>query len=204
MRATLHTLRAAFACAFVLFPVLSSAATVTGRVRDASNNTYLLGATVTLRELNRDTTTGPDGAFIFNDVPAGSYTLTATFLGYADKSDTLTVAATGARPVEFALASEVTKLGAFVVEGNREGQARWGGVRWRQWRSCRGLQHSCSESTDPDGRDQSLLATFALCRLHSRPHLRRDQWCSADQCRDRDAGCAGHRLGDSGTGDLFG
>lgn len=103
---------------------LAPAATVTGRVRDAGTSSYLLGATVNLRELSRDTTTGPDGSFVFNDVPAGTYTLTAGFLGYADKSEALSVTAGGARPVEFALASEITKLGAFVVEGNREGQAR--------------------------------------------------------------------------------
>ncbi|MSU25338.1 MAG: TonB-dependent receptor [Opitutus sp.] len=124
MRANNQILGAALACALVLFPALATAATVTGHVRDVSTSSYLLGATVNLRELNRDTISGPDGAFLFNDVPAGSYTLTATSLGYADKSETLTVAANGARPVEFALASEVTKLGAFVVEGNREGQAR--------------------------------------------------------------------------------
>ncbi|MSU47990.1 MAG: TonB-dependent receptor [Opitutus sp.] len=113
---------AGFAAQF--FCQIAAAATVTGRVRDVSTSSYLLGATVSLRELNRDTTTGPDGGFVFNDVPDGSYTLTAAFLGYADKTEALSVSANGARSVEFALASEVTKLGAFIVEGNREGQAR--------------------------------------------------------------------------------
>jgi hypothetical protein len=115
---------AAFAAALALLPALVSAATVTGRVRDASSNTYLLGATVTLRELSRDTATGADGAFAFSDVPAGTYTLVASSLGYGDKSEVVNVSAVGARAVEFALASEVLKLGAFVVEGAREGQAR--------------------------------------------------------------------------------
>ncbi len=115
---------AAFAAALALLPALASAATVTGRVRDASTNSYLVGASVALREINRETATGTDGAFAFADVPAGNYTLVASSLGYGDKSETLSVSAAGARAVEFALASDVLKLGAFVVEGAREGQAR--------------------------------------------------------------------------------
>ncbi len=103
---------------------LAVAATVTGRVRDANTSSYLLGATVTLRELNRDAATGSDGAFTFNDVPPGTYTLAASSLGYSEKTESVSVSATGASPVEFALGADVLRLGAFVVEGAREGQAR--------------------------------------------------------------------------------
>lgn len=122
MRMTLRLIVAGLAAH--LFSLSASAATVAGRVRDASNNTYLLGATVTLRELNRDAATGSDGAFVFNDVPAGTYTLVASSLGYGEKSETVSVSAAGARAVEFALGADVLQLGAFVVEGAREGQAR--------------------------------------------------------------------------------
>ena len=121
----LHGARvAALVATFALAASLVSAATVTGRVRDASSSSYLLGATVTLRELNRDTATGTDGAFTFHDVPNGTYTLVATSLGYGEKAETVSISATGARAVEFALAADVLQLGAFVVEGAREGQAR--------------------------------------------------------------------------------
>ena len=39
----------------------ASAATITGRVRDAGSNSFLLGATVTLRELDRTTATKAGG-----------------------------------------------------------------------------------------------------------------------------------------------
>src|SRR5690349_18086809 len=112
---------AAFAVALAVLPSFLSAATVSGRVRDASTSSYLLGATVTLRELNRETGTGSDGAFSFPDVPPGNYTLVAGSLGYGEKSETVSVTASGARAVDFALASDVLQLGAFVVEGAREG-----------------------------------------------------------------------------------
>ena len=109
--------------ALLLTPALS-AATVTGRVRDANTNAFLLGATVTLRELNRDVVTDREGAFTLNDVPPGSYTLVVSYLGYNDVMQRIEVATAEARPLDLAMGSEVVQLGAFVVAGNREGQAR--------------------------------------------------------------------------------
>jgi TonB-dependent receptor len=102
----------------------ASAAVVTGRVRDAGSNSFLLGATVTLQELDRATTTKAGGEFHFGNVPAGDYTLTVASLGYADYSQPVSVAEAGAPGLEVALKSEVLALEKVVVEGTREGQAR--------------------------------------------------------------------------------
>ncbi|MBM3854668.1 MAG: hypothetical protein FJ399_16205, partial [Verrucomicrobia bacterium] len=100
------------------------AASVSGRVRDANANAFLLGATVTIRELDRTTTTGPGGEYSFGDVPAGTYQLIVSHLGGSDFTQSVTVAATGDTRADLAVASDVVKLGAFVVEGSREGQLR--------------------------------------------------------------------------------
>jgi hypothetical protein len=42
---------------------VSLAASLTGRVRDASTNSYLPGATVTVREATRETSTDREAAF---------------------------------------------------------------------------------------------------------------------------------------------
>lgn len=100
------------------------AATLSGRVRDNNTGSYLLGATVTVRELARDTSTDRAGSFTLRDVPAGSYTLVTSYLGYGDVTQTVTVAGDGERAVDIAMGAELVRLGSFMVEGNREGQAR--------------------------------------------------------------------------------
>src|SRR6188474_525543 len=105
-------------------PVAAMAATLTRRVRDAGSNTYLLGAIVTLRELDRTTVTTEGGEFVFGGVPAGEYTLVASSLGYEDQAQPVAAVESGARPVELTIKSRVLKLDKMVVEGTREGQAR--------------------------------------------------------------------------------
>jgi len=99
------------------------AASLNGRVRDAKTNSFLLGASVTLRELNRTVTSGAGGEYFFPDVPAGNYTLEVRYLGYGDAAQAVVLAEPGAT-VELAIESDLVKLANFVVEGTREGQAR--------------------------------------------------------------------------------
>jgi hypothetical protein len=103
---------------------ISAAANLAGRVRDANTNAFLLGATVSLREINREATTDREGGFTFSDVPAGTYTLAVSYLGYNDTTQSVTVSGDASRLLDIAIGGEVVKLGSFVVEGNREGQAR--------------------------------------------------------------------------------
>lgn len=72
--------------------VLSSvglAATISGRVRDSNTNAYILGATVTVRELGRSTTTSSGGEFYFANLPAGIYTIDVSSLGFESFSRSL-------------------------------------------------------------------------------------------------------------------
>ncbi len=102
----------------------SAAANLSGRVRDANTNAYLLGATVTLRELSLEATTDREGGFVFNDLAAGTYTLATAYLGYTDVTQSVTVPADSTRLLDVTIGAELVKLGRFVVEGAREGQAR--------------------------------------------------------------------------------
>lgn len=102
----------------------ATAASLTGRVQDANTKAYLIGATVTLREIERSTSSTAGGQYTFHNVPAGTYTLVVTYFGYDDASETVTVGADGEVRTDITIGSEVIQLGSFVVEGNREGQAR--------------------------------------------------------------------------------
>lgn len=112
--------------AHALLTLAVSAATLTGRVRDANTNAYLLGATVTVRELNRQAVTDAEGRYLFADLPEGNYTLVVDYVGYRQAPHPVTVRSggPGAMTEDLSVGDEVVSLGSFVVEGNREGQAR--------------------------------------------------------------------------------
>lgn len=109
---------------FALLNSLASAATITGRVRDSNTNSYLLGATITVRELDRSTSTTAGGDFSLSNIPAGTYTVEVSSMGFVAATETVVLAESGAAPLEIALKSEILNLEKFVVEGTREGQAR--------------------------------------------------------------------------------
>ena len=66
---------------------------VRGTVVDEAGGTALAGAVITLEELGLSTTTGSDGAFVIDGVPAGDYTLTAARSGFAPLTSSVAVAA---------------------------------------------------------------------------------------------------------------
>ena len=66
--------------------------TVRGAVVDDEDGTALSGAVVTLEGIGLSTTTGPDGTFVIDGVPAGDYGLTVTREGFAPLASRATVA----------------------------------------------------------------------------------------------------------------
>lgn len=87
---------------------------VAGVVADASDTSGLRAAEVVIEELGRRTVTGGDGSFVFNDVPAGTYTLTARYVGAEAVRSSVTVPAEGTVRQNFALGdagSQILVLG---------------------------------------------------------------------------------------------
>lgn len=103
---------------------LVSAASISGRVRDANANTFLVGAVVSIPQLDRSVNTGPGGEYSFGDLPEGNYKLVVSYTGAADVTRTVSVGTSQDAQVDFAVTTEVVMLGKFVVEGTREGQIR--------------------------------------------------------------------------------
>ncbi len=58
---------------------------VTGEITDSERTISFVGATVSIEELGRSTTSDDRGRFRFGNVPAGSYTLVVSYVGTADK-----------------------------------------------------------------------------------------------------------------------
>jgi len=53
-----------------------------GTITDAKSNEALVGSTVVLKNARMGSTTNANGAFVFNNLPKGSYTLVVSFVGY--------------------------------------------------------------------------------------------------------------------------
>lgn len=101
-----------------------NADTIVGRINDANTRSYLPGTSVFVRELNRTVVADREGQFVLRNVPAGTYTLEASYLGYDVRTVSVTVKDGEVARASLTLGEEVLRMAAFVIEGNREGQAR--------------------------------------------------------------------------------
>ncbi|MEM6285650.1 MAG: TonB-dependent receptor [Bacteroidota bacterium] len=150
----------------VLLAPLAAAQTggVAGRVTDAATGSPLPGATVRLLDgqgaLARGAATDVDGAYRLGGVPAGTYTLAVSYLGYAEARQPVTVASGATVRADASLAPEATELGAAVVLGTRaQGQA----VALQQQREAANIRNVIS--ADQIGRFPDVSAPEALQRV---------------------------------------
>ena len=87
---------ASFGISFLIITFLLvyslSAATVTGKITDATSGDYLPGANVMLEGISLGAATDRAGDFTIPNVPVGDYTLYVTYIGYEDYFVNITVA----------------------------------------------------------------------------------------------------------------
>ena len=76
-------------------PTAAYAGDLTGTVTDATDTRALQGAQLRIVELNRVAEADRDGTFRFADVPAGTYTLEARYVGAEPRTQTITVPESG-------------------------------------------------------------------------------------------------------------
>jgi TonB-linked SusC/RagA family outer membrane protein len=79
------------ALAFSAGGALAQQGTITGTVIDASSSRTLPGVNVVVEELGVGAATDAEGQFRITEVPTGSYTLSATYVGYQRKTVSVTV-----------------------------------------------------------------------------------------------------------------
>ncbi len=96
----LHTVRSRILIGTCLslaaaLPATAFASDVVGTVTDASNTRALQGTEVRIVELGRVAEAGRDGSFRFTDIPAGTYTLEARYIGAEPATQTVVVPETG-------------------------------------------------------------------------------------------------------------
>jgi iron complex outermembrane recepter protein len=96
----------------------SPRATVSGRVTDKAGSA-IAGASVSIAELNRATSTDRDGAFRFDPVPDGRYTVSVRRLGFAPRATMIDVANGAPKVVAVQLDAGVQRVEPVTVTATR-------------------------------------------------------------------------------------
>ncbi|MFQ5583214.1 MAG: TonB-dependent receptor [Calditrichia bacterium] len=107
----------------IIFPVNSNAQAngiIRGLVNDEEGNP-LLGANISLEGTILGSSTDEDGVYIIEDVPPGTYTVVASYIGYKTERQTVTVSEGATVTQNFTLATDVLYMDAVVVSGTPGG-----------------------------------------------------------------------------------
>jgi hypothetical protein len=97
-------------------PPADSLATVRGRVTDAATAAPIAEVAVTVVGTRLGTITDAEGRYVLPRVPAGAVTLSAARIGYATRTERLTLAGGESRTLDLVLATSTTELRAVRVE----------------------------------------------------------------------------------------
>ncbi len=98
-------------------PDRTQGGTVAGRVTDAKSSKAIPNVSVFLEGTRWRTTTSEDGAYRLGDVTAGTYSITASRIGYSRQSQSVTVVAGQELTVDLSLQAAATELEQVVVTG---------------------------------------------------------------------------------------
>ena len=96
--------------------------TLSGKLLNSLSGDPIAGATVQIDELNRQVTSGPDGSFSFNNVPAGTYHISVHSQGYSTRRSETVVGATAATPMDLRIDPELHFEEVTTVTGEARSQ----------------------------------------------------------------------------------
>ncbi|MGD8781726.1 MAG: TonB-dependent receptor [Ignavibacteria bacterium] len=106
-----------FSLAGFLYAGSAAAGIIKGKI-SAEDGTVLYGAHVSLPSINRGTITGKDGEFIIKNVPAGTYRIAVSYLGYESQIKTITLGNGLTVETNFNLSATTIQTESVVVTGN--------------------------------------------------------------------------------------
>lgn len=70
---------------FITNTIIAQTGIISGNVVDESNGSSLPGVNIIIKSVNKSTSSDSDGKFIFRNLPAGSYEIEFSFIGYTSK-----------------------------------------------------------------------------------------------------------------------
>ncbi len=105
----------------LLIPValFAQMGSITGHVKDASSGEPLVGANIIIRGTTIGAASGMDGYYKIPNVPAGSYTLQATFIGYKMVTKEVSVSSGVKAAIDFELEEDVIYGEAIAIIADR-------------------------------------------------------------------------------------
>ncbi|HXP49304.1 MAG TPA: carboxypeptidase-like regulatory domain-containing protein, partial [Bacteroidia bacterium] len=89
---------------------------IEGYVRDSIGN-GIEGVSVVVQEINTTTLTDSKGAYVFKNIPAGTYTLVANLVGYSATSEKIVLKENEILEINLQLKGRVNELGTVTVKG---------------------------------------------------------------------------------------
>ena len=92
--------------------------TISGYIKDVNTGENLIGATITIKELQGKGAGTNAYGFYSLTLPAGRYQVTAQFIGYATKTEQINLSQSVRK--NFALTEQVSTLGEIVISGQRK------------------------------------------------------------------------------------
>lgn len=113
----LLTLTAVVVCALVMTSAAFAQGTITGTITDAQTEETIPGANVFIPELGQGASTNADGVYTINNVPAGTYDMRITFVGYRTINRSVNVDASGETVVNITMEADIFGLDELVVTG---------------------------------------------------------------------------------------
>ena len=123
----MHFRKLCVVCALLALAVPAGAqerASVTGRVTDAATMGPLAGAQVQIEGTNYGQLTNTEGRFVIGNIPPGTHTLRAVFIGYGPVAHEFTVAEGGTAEVDFQLRTSALALDGIVVTATGQQRKR--------------------------------------------------------------------------------
>ena len=103
-------------------PTFATAQTLSGKVTDISEQAPFEGAVIKIESLNRTAVTDRFGQYRINNIPAGTYDVTVSYIGAQSRRDTVTVPNSGAQ-LDLVLGDDVEYMDNIIVVGTRAAQA---------------------------------------------------------------------------------
>ena len=92
--------------------------TLAGMVTDVSSGASLAGANVVVEGTDLGAAADASGSYLIEKLPAGTYTVSASMMGYKSSSESVTVG-TGTAVVNFSLSAAVLKMSGLEVLASR-------------------------------------------------------------------------------------
>jgi len=97
---------------------------VQGKITDAQTNGYLQNAVIALQGTPHRAKSGSDGNYRLDEVPAGTYTLTVSYVGFENYSTEVTVSESGTVSLPITLDRQHRIADEVIVTGYRFGQSK--------------------------------------------------------------------------------